>query len=172
MGAEIGEPTGQAGKTSGTEVRAAERRGEPGGEDRQGASGRDVETEALRGADGSLPFKTQKYGSLPEQFGPVSLKLFIHHTGMRQNFLLRWCRPSTKAAPVWGGDAGRAEPEVGKETEEWSHPACAGMCPISTSALHPRVHKHMEKAQNRHTVKNQEPGRHPCASPPGIKYQN
>lgn len=33
---------------------------EPGGEDGQGASGRDVETEALRVADGSLPFKTQK----------------------------------------------------------------------------------------------------------------
>lgn len=72
-------------------------------------------------ADGSLPFKTQNKGSLPEQFGPVSLKLFIHHTEMRQYLLLRWCQPSTKAIPRPGAGSGRAERQAGKEMEEWLH---------------------------------------------------
>ena len=75
-----------------------------------------METVMLHTADGSLPFKTQKYGSLPEQSGPVSLKPFNHHAATRQYVLLCWYGPRTKATPAaGGGNSPRAERRVKKE---------------------------------------------------------
>lgn len=117
-GAEDRHPTGQAQKTGRTGRWEEQRGWEPGEEDEQGAWRGDVETETLRVADGSLPFRTQKKGSLPEQFGPVSLKVFIHHTEMRQYLLLCRYHSSTKATPILSSNSRKAESQVGKETEE------------------------------------------------------
>lgn len=92
--------------------------------------------------------------------------------------LLRRSRLSIKAIPVLSADSGRAEQQVGRETEEPLQPACPGICPTPCLNAVPgaqgpigKALYHWERTRNR-VVKNEKQRSHAQVTLLGEKSKN